>query len=136
MTYILQNNVFNVRGIITAAQVNALGSTPFVFETPANFIPVGFVLTPNSGTTQPIFSSPLVVITVSSSRVVFVGTDPANVDFSTLFGLSANSLGPVTFVEATNIELTQNNFSLTPEDFTDPTPGDYEYRYILFGFIF
>jgi hypothetical protein len=135
MAYILQNNIFQVSGIITAAQMNDLGNNPIVFETPANFYPSGFVLTPTSGTTQPFFTDDLGIICVSNNRILFLGNDPPNVTLSTFFGFANNVNPPNSFVQAFNIELAANNFWLTSADALNPTPGDYEYTYKFFGFV-
>lgn len=135
MAYIINPGIYNVRGVITTAEINALASTPFVFQTPDNFTPIGFNLTATSGTTQPTFTAPLGVFTVSSLRPFFIGTDPANVGFYTFFGFVLNNLAVTPYSEAINIELTANNFQLTPSDFVDPIPGDYEYLYNFYGYV-
>lgn len=135
MSFLIQNNFLNVSGVLTAAQVNTLGTTPFVFNTPANFYPVGFALKAESGAAQPAFSSKLCIITIDTPRILYLGTDPAVFGFTNFFGMITNVLFTPQFGEATNIELLPNNFNLTPEDFTDPTPGDYTYKYNFYGFV-
>lgn len=122
-------------GIITTAEINALGTTPYIFTTPAGFMPLTFAIKPTSGTTQPNFTALLVIETVSANRPIFLGTDPANVDFYNFFGLVARPPGMPTHVAALNIELLANNYQLLPQNFTDPTPGDYTYKYNLIGTI-
>jgi hypothetical protein len=135
MAYVIQNSIFQASGIITAAQMNDLGNNPFVFETPGNFYPSGFVLTPTSGTTNPSFTDNLGIYCISNSRAMFQGVNPANIGLSTFFGLVLASGVPTSFVQAFNIELAANNFWLTPADGLNPTPGDYEYNFKFFGFV-
>jgi hypothetical protein len=136
MAYILNPGILNISGTITAAEVNALGTTPFVFNTPPNFTPIGFTLTANSGTIQPSFSSKLAIIDISGTRNLFLGTDPANVGLYTFFGFITNVVFSPQFGEATNINTSlPNNFNLLPEDLTDPTAGDYSYTYNFYGLI-
>jgi len=135
MGYIIQNGLIQIAGTISVAEVNALGTTPFVFSTPENFLPTSFSITAISGTTQPTFTALLHFETISSNRIIFVGNDPANVGFYNLYGFSTRPPATPTHVAQLNIELTANNFRLTPADFTDPTPGDYIYKYNLLGTI-
>jgi len=123
-------------GIITTSEINNLGTTPYNFTTPENFAPLGFLLTPISGVTAPIFTSQLIFETLSNIRPLFFGADPQNINFTTYFGLRTFPLVLPTYTAALNIELNIiNNFVLVPEDGNDPTPGDFTYKYNLFGTI-
>jgi hypothetical protein len=123
-------------GIITTSEINNLGTTPYNFTTPENFAPLGFLLTVISGTTQPIFTALLSFITVSNNRTLFLGINPAIVDFTNFYGFPLLPIPNPTYATALNIELYKpNNFVLTPSDNADPTPGDYTYKYNLFGTI-
>jgi len=127
----------NITGIISVSEINNLGTTPYVFNTPANFNPIGFCITAISGTTQPTFSSKLLIQNISTSRNLYLGTDPANIDFYNFFGYITNVLFSPQFGEALNIETSiPNNFQLLPEDSTDPSPiGDYTYKFNFYGLI-
>jgi hypothetical protein len=123
-------------GIITTSEINNLGTTPYNFTTPENFAPLGFLLTPISGTTTPIFSSLLSFQTLSNNRTLFTAQDPGNVNFTNFFGFKTLPLINPTYTTALNIELNIiNNFILIPSDGNDPTPGDYTYRFNLMGTI-
>jgi len=135
MAYIIQPGIVNVSGPITAAEMNDLANNPFTFTTPQNFCPIGFNIKPTAGTSQPVFTSPLLIWTVSINRPLFYGSDPANVDFYTVFGLRNTTLPGFNFTEALNIDFGENNFQLIPEDGTNPTAGDYEYFYNLYGYV-
>ena len=127
--------LLQISGIITASEVNALGSVPFVFQTPENFMPLGFAITVLSGITTPIFTDDLFVETVSNNRIVFVGTDPQGIGFYNFYGFRTFPLIAPTYTEALNIEIFTNNYQLRPADLLDPTPGDYIYKYNLIGTI-
>ena len=127
--------IVKVSGTISAAEINSLGTTPYVFSTPENFVPISFVVTAISGTTTPIFTSSLSVRTVSDDRVVFIGDDPNNINFYNFFGLPTRPTVTPTHTGALNIELLPNNFKLGPMDEADPTAGDYVWRYNLVGYI-
>lgn len=131
MGYLINNGMLQISGTISAAEVNALGSTPFVFSTPENFMPLAFAITFISGTTPPIFTSVLEISTVTNNRVVFTGGEPQNMNFYFFYGYPSG--GGVT--QAVNIEIFANNYKLTPLDNLDPTPGDYVYKYNLIGTI-
>jgi hypothetical protein len=133
MGYLINNGLIQITGTITAAEFNALGTTPYIFSTPSLFLPVSFAITPTSGTTQPSFTSNLEINTISSNRVMLQGINPANVDFYSIFGLPILPIVSPEFAAAQNIELLANNFQLTPIDNTDPTAGDYNYKYSLIG---
>jgi len=135
MGYIIQNGLIQISGTISVAEVNALGTTPFVFSTPENFAPLFFALVPISGTLQPSFTSNLHIETVNINRTILIGTDPANVNAYTFFGQPIRPLPNPTHANALNIDLLPNNFQLTPIDTADPTPGDYIYKYNLLGTI-
>lgn len=130
--------LLQISGIITDAEVNALGSAPFIFQTPANFMPLGFYLTAYSGNTQPTFTENLCLQTVSDTRILFSGLDPANVDYYSVFGLRLEPPPPgsPTQVGSYNILINlENNLQLTSLIGNDPTPGDYTYKYNLVGLI-
>ena len=127
--------IVKVSGTISAAEINALGTTPYVFSTPENFVPISFILTAISGTLQPDFSSLLRVETVNANRPFFLGTDPANINFYSFFGLPTIPAGTPTHTGTINIELLPNNFMLVPVDGDDPTAGDYVWKYNLVGYI-
>lgn len=127
--------IVKVSGTISTAEINALGTTPYVFSTPENFVPISFILTATSGTTKPVFTSVLEVRTVNANRVVFVNVDPANINSYNIFGLQARPIGTPEYTGALNIDLLANNYMLMPEDLTDPTAGDYEWKYNLVGYI-
>jgi hypothetical protein len=123
-------------GIITAAEMNTLGTAPYNFTTPENFAPLGFLLTAISGTTQPIFSSILSFETLSNNRPLFYGVESLSINITNYFGLRTTPLITPTHTQALNIELNIiNNFILIPVDGNDPTPGDYNYKYNLIGTI-
>lgn len=127
--------LLQITGTITTAEINALGTTPYIFTTPAGFMPLAFAIKTTNGTTQPGFTSLLLIETVSFNRPVFLGNDPGNVDLYNFFGPIARPPGMPTFVGALNIDLLINNFQLLPQNLTDPTPGDYTYKYNLIGTI-
>lgn len=127
--------LIKVSGTISTAEINALGTTPYVFNTPSNFVPISFILTATSGTTQPVFTSVLEVQTVSASRIMFIGTDPANINSYNFFGLPTRPPVTPTHTGTLNIDLLPNNFMLVPQDLTDPTAGDYEWKYNLVGYM-
>jgi hypothetical protein len=127
--------IVKVSGTISTAEINALGTTPYVFNTPSNFVPISFILTATSGLTQPSFTSALDVQTVNASRTLFRGTDPANINSYTFFGFRTYPTLTPEYTESLNIDLIENNFMLVPEDLTDPTAGDYEWKYNLVGYI-
>jgi hypothetical protein len=127
--------LIKVSGTISAAEINALGTTPYVFSTPENFVPISFILTAISGTLQPEFPSLLRVETVNANRPVFLGTNPANINFYSFFGLPTIPAGTPTHTGTVNIELLPNNFMLVPVDGDDPTAGDYVWKYNLVGYI-
>jgi hypothetical protein len=137
MGYLVNSTPFiNITGIISISEVNNLGTTPYVFNTPANFTPIGFSITAASGSLQPAFSSKLLISTVSSARTLYLGTDPAVTDLYNFYGYITNVLFSPQFGEAVNIETTiANNFQLQPQDAADPTPGDYAYKFNFFGLI-
>ena len=134
MGYVIkQNELLNISGIITAAEVNNLGSTPYAFTTPANFAPIGFNITAISGLTQPTFTSDLIVCD-STFRVIFSGYDPAAIFLYNFYGYNVATLGIIS--QALNIDIvTENNFLITPSDSVDPTPGDYIYKFNFYGLI-
>ena len=127
--------IVKVSGTISTAEINALGTTPYVFNTPSNFVPISFILTATSGLTQPSFTSALDVQSVNASRTLFRGTDPANINSYTFFGFRTYPTLTPEYTESLNIDLIENNFMLVPEDLTDPTAGDYEWKYNLVGYI-
>ena len=128
--------IVKVSGTIRAAEINSLGTTPYVFSTPDNFVPISFILTAISGETAPEFSSLLSVETVNANRPVFLGTDPGNINLYNFFGFITRPFGGTpTHVGALNIDLLPNNFMLVPEDVTDPTAGDFVWKYNLVGYI-
>lgn len=127
--------IVKVSGTISTAEINALGTTPYVFSTPENFVPISFILTATSGLTKPAFTSVLEVRTVNANRVVFVNDDPANINSYNIFGLPARPIGTPEYTGALNIDLLANNYMLMPQDQTDPTAGDYEWKYNLVGYI-
>jgi hypothetical protein len=127
--------IVKVSGTISTAEINALGTTPYVFNTPSNFVPISFILTATSGTTQPVFTSVLEIQTVSASRIMFIGTDPANINSYNFFGLPTRPPVTPTHTGTLNIDLLPNNFMLVPQDLTDPTAGDYEWKYNLVGYM-
>jgi hypothetical protein len=135
MGYLINNGLLQVSGTITISEVNSLGSVPFVFSTPENFVPIFFALTAISGTTQPTFTSNLHIETVSNNRPVLIGNDPAGINFYTFFGQPLRPIGTPTHGVALNIDLLANNFQLTPVNGTDPIAGDYIYKYNLIGTI-
>ena len=127
--------LLQISGIITASEVNALGTVPFVFQTPENFMPLGFAITVLSGITIPIFTDILYVETVSNNRIVFAGTDPGSINFYNFFGYRTFPIITPEYTQAQNIEIFTNNYQLRPADLLDPTPGDYIYKYNLIGTI-
>ena len=127
--------IVKVSGTISAAEINSLGTTPYVFSTPENFVPISFILTAISGETIPDFSSSLCIRTVSESRTVFIGDNPNNINFYSFFGLQTRPAGTPTHTGALNIELLPSNFKLVPVDDTDPTAGDFVWKYNLVGYI-
>jgi hypothetical protein len=134
MGYLINNGILQISGTISVAEVNALGSIPYVFNTPGNFVPIFFCLTAISGTTQPNFTSNLHIETVSINRPVLIGPDP-NINYYVFFGQPLRPVTTPTHGVALNIDLLPNNYQLTPIDTTDPTPGDYIYKYNLIGTI-
>jgi len=120
-------------GTITTAEMNALGTTPYIFTTPAGFMPLAFAIIATSGTTQPGFTSLLLIETVSFNRPVFAGPDPGFL--YNFFGQIARPPGLPTYVGTLNIDLLPNNFQLTPQNLLDPTPVDLTYKYNLIGTI-
>lgn len=131
MGYLINNGMLQISGTISAAEVNALGSTPFVFSTPENFMPLAFAITYISGTTAPLFTSVLEINTVTNNRVVFLGNDPQNMNFYYFYSYPNGGV----ISQAVNIEPLANNYQLTPQDGLDPTPGDFIYKYNLIGTI-
>lgn len=127
--------IVKVSGTISTAEINSLGTTPYVFSTPDNFVPISFILTATSGTTQPVFTSVLDVQTINSNRRVFIGEDPQNINSYNFFGLPTRPIPNPEYVGALNIDLLPNNFMLVPQDLTDPTAGDYEWKYNLVGYM-
>jgi len=127
--------LIKVSGTISTAEINSLGTTPYVFSTPDNFVPISFILTATSGTMQPVFTSVLDVQTINSNRRVFIGEDPQNINSYNFFGLPTRPIPTPEYVGALNIELLPNNFMLVPEDLTDPTAGDFVWKYNLVGYI-
>ncbi len=127
--------IIKISGIISADQVNALGTTPYVFSTPEMFVPLAFSITVDSGTVPPAFSDNLVVNTVSLSRTVFHGQAPGSIGFYNLYGYNVE-VGLPSFTQALNIEISANNFQLTPMDSADPVAGDMSFKYNLIGYIF
>jgi hypothetical protein len=136
MGYLISNGTLQISGTISIAEVNALGTTPYIFTTPENFLPISFCLTAISGTTQPDFGTALLHFeTISANRLIFIGNDPANINFYNIFGYPARPIPNPTHVACLNIELISNNFRLTPSNFLDPIAGDYVYKYNLIGTI-
>lgn len=136
MGYLINDGTLQISGTISIAEVNALGTTPYIFTTPENFLPISFCLTAISGTSQPDFGGALLHFeTISANRIIFIGNDPANINFYNLFGFSARPPANPTHVAQLNIELTANNYRLTPANFLDPIAGDYVYKYNLIGTI-
>jgi hypothetical protein len=135
MGYLINNGIIQISGTISAAEVNSLGSVPYIFTTPENFIPLGFAITVLSGITQPIFTDLLNVQTVTSSRIVFVGTDPGAISVYNFYGFRILPIISPKYTEALNIEIFTNNYQLLPADNLDPTPGDFTYKYNLIGTI-
>ena len=127
--------LLQISGIITASEVNALGTVPFVFQTPDNFMPLGFAITVLSGITTPIFTDDLLLNTVTNFRTVFRGDDPQNIGFYNFYGFVSFPLLIPEYTQALNIEIYTNNYQLTPANSLDPTPGDYIYKYNLIGTI-
>ena len=135
MGYLINNGLLQVSVTITASEVNSLGSVPFIFSTPENFVPIFFALTAISGTTQPTFTSNLHIETVNANRPVLIGPDPANINAYSFFGqLLRPSVSPNHAVTL-NIDLLANNYQLTPIDVTDPVAGNFIYKYNLIGTI-
>lgn len=136
---LLQNGLIQFSGIITAAEVNALGSAPYNFLTPAGFVPISFGITVLTGTTPPVFTDRLVIFCPSNGRAYLATTPPQSIGFYNFAGITAGSSGPPNYFalnQSINVEPEIfNNLAISPGDFTDPTPGDYEYRYILAGYI-
>jgi hypothetical protein len=135
MGYLINNGLLQVSGTITASEVNSLGSVPFVFSTPENFMPLGFAITVLSGITQPIFSDVLNLQTVSGLKIIFVGTDPGSIGLYNFYGFRTYPIIAPEFTEALNIEIFTNNYQLTAANGLDPTAGDYIYKYNLIGTI-
>jgi hypothetical protein len=135
MGYLLNTGTLQISGTISSAEVNSLGTTPYIFNTPENFFPYAFCLTAISGTTQPTFTALLHIETVSANRLIFVGNDPANINFYNFFGLPTRPPASPSHTACLNIELITNNFRLTPADFLDPIAGDYTYKYNMIGTI-
>jgi hypothetical protein len=135
MAYLINgNNLINFKGIITAAQMNTIGSVPLIFDTPANFYPIGFTLTVLSGTISPIFSSDLGVFCINNSVPLFLGSGPGFA--TTFFGFKIDTPGSTAFATAQFIDLTGPNFYFTVETGIDPvSPGDLEYGYNFYGYI-
>jgi hypothetical protein len=123
-------------GIITAAEINTLGTAPYIFITPQNFLPICFGIAPISGTTPQVFSSILTFATLSN-RIFFQGNLTTGIDLYSFWGYRL--LPPIspTYAEAFNIDFFSgaNNFQLVPSNGSDPTPGDYDYKYNLIGTI-
>ena len=72
-TYINSDRGFiQYTGIITAAEMNTLGTAPYNFITPQNFLPICFGIAPKSGTTPQVFSS-IITLTTLSNRIFFQG---------------------------------------------------------------
>ena len=127
--------LLQISGIITASEINALGTTPYVFTTPQNFMPLGFAITVLSGTIVPIFTDILYLETVSNNRIVFAGVDPQVIDIYIFYGFRAFPIITPEYTQALNIEIFTNNYQLRPADLLDPTPGDFVYKYNLIGTI-
>jgi hypothetical protein len=122
-------------GIITAAEMNTLGTAPYNFITPQNFLPICFGIAPISGTTAQVFSS-IITLTTLANRIFFQGNLPTGIDLYSFWGYRLLPAISPTYAEAFNIDfLGSNNFQLIPNNFTDPTPGDYDYKYNLIGTI-
>jgi len=118
--------------IITAAEMNTLGTTPYNFITPQNFIPLCFGITPISGNTPQVFTSILQIQTLIN-RIFFQGDLPTGLNFYSFWGYRLVPSVSPTFSMAFNIDTVPNNFLLTPVNGIDPTPGDYDYKYNLIG---
>jgi hypothetical protein len=135
MGYLIDNGLLQISGTLSVSQVNSLGSVPFVFSTPGNFVPIFFALTAISGITPPTFTSNLHIETVNINRPVLIGSDPQNINSYTFFGQPLRPVVTPTHGVASNIDLLPNNYQLTPIDTNDPIPGDYTYKYNLIGTI-
>jgi hypothetical protein len=136
-TYINSDRGFiQFTGIITAAEMNTLGTAPYNFITPENFVPICFGIAPKSGTTPQVFTSILTFATLSN-RIFFQGTLTTGIDLYSFWGYRLLPVISPTYAEAFNIDFFSgaNNFQLVPSNGSDPTPGDYDYKYNLIGFV-
>ena len=133
MGYLINQSFYNISGIISFSEVNNIGTTPFVFNTNANFIPVGFNLASVNGSTIQNWADDIIVSTILNPRVLFQFEPPSVIDFYNFYGYltalpNANN-------GARNIELgIANNFCLTTTSGSDPSPGDCDFKYNFYGF--
>jgi len=135
-TYLTNNGLVQYTGIITDVQLNNLGSLPYTFDLPGNFVPFNFIYTVISGITQPVFLSDLVIYCISTSRNMFIVKNVTGINFYYLSSYNVNTSGtpPATGSYSYDIELLPNNFQLIPLNGLDPTPGDYFWKYTFTGF--
>ena len=124
-------------GIITDVEINNLGTTPYIFNLPANFAPFNFAYTVTSGTIQPVFTSDLFIECISTGRNIF---GVRNLNIINTYFLSSyvnnplNTIPPSNGSYATDQELLVNNYQIYPTNGLNPTPGDYFWKYTFTGF--
>lgn len=138
-TFINNNNggLTQITGIIRDTEVNNLGTTPYVFNLPANFAPFNFAYKVISGVTQPNFTSDCIITCITTLRNIF-GVKSI---FTTNYALSSYiNTGLITGGPVLNVclcydqEFIPNNYIITSLDGLDPTPGDMSIQYVFTGF--
>jgi len=124
-------------GIITDVELNNLGTTPYIFNLPANFAPFNFAYIIPSGSIQQIFTSDLIIQCISTSRNIFGVKNVFNLNtyyLSSYINTTLVTTPIVTGSFAFDQDLIANNYQILPQDGADPTPGDYFYKYTFTGF--
>lgn len=124
-------------GIITDVELNNLGTTPYVFNLPANFAPFNFAYTVISGTIQPVFTNDLFIQCISTGRNVFGVRNISTVNYYFFCSYIVNSLNTLPISNgsfAYDQELLSNNYQISSANGLDPTPGDYFWKYTFTGF--
>jgi len=134
MGYLINQSFYKISGLISFSEVNTIGSIPYVFNTPENFIPIGFNLASVNGSTIQSWADDIIVSTILNSRVLFQYEPPTSIDFYNFYGYLTTL--PQGNNGARNIELgIANNFCLTTSGASDPSPGDCDFKYNFYGFI-
>jgi len=136
MGYLINNGLTQITGELTAAEMNTIGTAPYNFITPPNFLPICFGIAPISGTTPPVFSVVLTLTTLTN-RIFFQGDLTTGIDLYAFWGYRLVPSVSPTYAQAFNIDFYSgsNNFQLVTIDGSDPTSGNYDYKYNLIGTI-